>query len=439
MVVRMERENRTDAELLRHSRRDPDAFILVCRRHAAALDGWLTVQVRDAGLARELLAETFSEAWFSRGRFADPGDGDARPWLFGIARNLVRRVYRDRAVASRGRARLGLPVAAPDEYGEVIDRLAAGQTLGSLDEHLAALPESPARRARAAGRLRARLRGDRPAARDHPRGSAHPCLPRARDVAGTDRKEYLTMSATHDVESLLRDLATAVHRDHRRRRRQRLLGGLAVVAVVCTTGVALAGSYADWWTGAEPPVNPSQVDRVIEENTIGLLTPDGNRKATVARTPNAVLVADRNQGRRLLPDPLPHRPAEHRQLVHQRAGERATHVRVSTGDPRHASVDLVRPRDRRRRGVSRPPRRRPGARRFRSRAAGSSSSSCPRRSGRRSTTATAQPRSWTHPVAFCVPDAPGSDLPQAATAPATGGACSATPPTRATRACRRRS
>ena len=50
------------------------------------------------------------------------------------------------------------------------------------------------------------------------------------------------MSATHDVESLLCDLATAVNRDHRRRRRQRLLGGLAAVAVVCTTGVALAGS-----------------------------------------------------------------------------------------------------------------------------------------------------------------------------------------------------
>ena len=104
------------------------------------------------------------------------------------------------------------------------------------------------------------------------------------------------MSATHDVETLLGQLATAVQRDHRRRRRQRLLGSLAVVAVVCTTGVALAGSYADWWTGAEPPVNPGQVDRVIEENTIGLLTPDGSRKATVARTPNAALVAIATKG-----------------------------------------------------------------------------------------------------------------------------------------------
>jgi hypothetical protein len=105
------------------------------------------------------------------------------------------------------------------------------------------------------------------------------------------------MSVTPDVESLLRDLATAVERDHRRGgRRRRLLGGLAAAAVVCTAGVALAGSYADWWTGAEPPVNPRQVDRVIEENTIGLLTPDGSRKATVARTPSAALVAVATKG-----------------------------------------------------------------------------------------------------------------------------------------------
>jgi len=104
------------------------------------------------------------------------------------------------------------------------------------------------------------------------------------------------MSATHDVESLLRNLATAVHRDHRRRRRRRRVGGLAAAAVLCTTGIALAGSYTDWWTGAEPPVNPRQVDRVIEENTIGLLTPDGSRKATVARTPKAALVAVATKG-----------------------------------------------------------------------------------------------------------------------------------------------
>ena len=139
----MERDGSwTDAELLRRSRRDPEAFVFVCRRHAVALEGWLVAQVTDVGLAGELLAETFAEAWFARSRFSDPGDGGARPWLFGIARNLVWRVYRDRSVASRGRARLGLPVGAADEYVAVVERLAAGQMLGLLEERLDALPVS---------------------------------------------------------------------------------------------------------------------------------------------------------------------------------------------------------------------------------------------------------------------------------------------------------
>jgi DNA-directed RNA polymerase specialized sigma24 family protein len=112
----------TDAALLRRSHRHPDAFVEVCRRHSTALAGWLGAELRDDTLAHDLLAETFAEAWFSRRRFTDPGDGSARAWLFGIARNLVRRVHRDRAIATRGRARLGLPVPEPDAYGELIER-----------------------------------------------------------------------------------------------------------------------------------------------------------------------------------------------------------------------------------------------------------------------------------------------------------------------------
>lgn len=121
-----------DATLIRHSRRDPDAFVAVCGRHADALAGWLRAEVRDEVLAGDLLAETLSEAWFSRGKFEDPGDGSARPWLFGIARNLVRRMYRDRAVERRARLRLRMPVA-DDDAAAVLDRIAASQQLGSLD------------------------------------------------------------------------------------------------------------------------------------------------------------------------------------------------------------------------------------------------------------------------------------------------------------------
>jgi RNA polymerase sigma-70 factor (ECF subfamily) len=122
----------SDAVLLRRSRRDPDAFVEVCRRHADALAGWLRSELRDDGVAGEVLAETLSEAWFSRGRFRDPGDGSARPWLFGIAKNLVRRLYRDRAIERRARLRLRLPVPEEDAAA-VVDRVAAAQAHIPLD------------------------------------------------------------------------------------------------------------------------------------------------------------------------------------------------------------------------------------------------------------------------------------------------------------------
>jgi RNA polymerase sigma factor (sigma-70 family) len=141
MLGQMRQGESTDAMLLRRSLRHPDSFVEVCRRHSAALDGWLAAELRDEGLAHELLAETLAEAWFSRRRFSDPGDGSARPWLFGIAHNLVRRVRRDRAIETRGRARLGLPLPEPDAYAELIERLAAEQQLGSAEEQFDHLPE----------------------------------------------------------------------------------------------------------------------------------------------------------------------------------------------------------------------------------------------------------------------------------------------------------
>jgi RNA polymerase sigma-70 factor (ECF subfamily) len=130
----------SDAALLRRSRREPDAFVEVCRRHSDALGGWLQATLRDETLAGELLAETLSEAWFARSRFRDPGDGDARGWLFGIAKNLVRRVYRERAIERRARLRLRMPVPEEDAWA-VIDRVAAAQQGLSLEE----LPEEQRR------------------------------------------------------------------------------------------------------------------------------------------------------------------------------------------------------------------------------------------------------------------------------------------------------
>jgi RNA polymerase sigma factor (sigma-70 family) len=131
---------RSDAELISASRRDPDAFAEFCGRHAAVLNGWLQKELGDPGLAQELLAETLSEAWLSRRRYRDPGNGEASAWLFGIARNLLRRLYRTRQIERRGRERLGLPVASSDLYADVVERLAAAEDSHRLHAALALLP-----------------------------------------------------------------------------------------------------------------------------------------------------------------------------------------------------------------------------------------------------------------------------------------------------------
>jgi RNA polymerase sigma-70 factor (ECF subfamily) len=130
----------TDAELLRRARRDPDGFVVVCERHASQLAGWLRLELRDELLAREVLAETFAEAWFAAARFRDRGDGGAGAWLHGIARNLVLRLRRERAIETRARARLGLPAAQPDAYLDVLDRLEAEHEFRSIADSLDGLP-----------------------------------------------------------------------------------------------------------------------------------------------------------------------------------------------------------------------------------------------------------------------------------------------------------
>jgi RNA polymerase sigma factor (sigma-70 family) len=56
-------------------------------------------------LGRDLAAETFTRAFAARKRY-DPARGEARPWLYGIASNLLRRHYRDEERRLRALARL---------------------------------------------------------------------------------------------------------------------------------------------------------------------------------------------------------------------------------------------------------------------------------------------------------------------------------------------
>jgi RNA polymerase sigma factor (sigma-70 family) len=129
----------TDAELLRACEADPEPFCVLYDRWAGPIHRFFAAQARDA--ASDLAAETFARAWLGRRRFRDRGDGSAGPWLFGIARNVLRDSARARRAESSARARLGLPrTLGPDEgYERVENRLSASP---ALLEAVAALSEA---------------------------------------------------------------------------------------------------------------------------------------------------------------------------------------------------------------------------------------------------------------------------------------------------------
>src|SRR5258705_90930 len=123
-------EELTDADLLRRSRRSSAAFRVVYDRHAARLHASLDRRTGDPAAAFELTAETFAEAWLSRDRFVDRGEG-AAPWLFGIARNVLATSIRDATIRRDARRRVGLDAAADVPAPR-------GQWLAGFDEDLAA-------------------------------------------------------------------------------------------------------------------------------------------------------------------------------------------------------------------------------------------------------------------------------------------------------------
>jgi RNA polymerase sigma factor (sigma-70 family) len=81
-----------------------DAFEELFERHFDAIYGYLARRV-GPDLGRDLASETFTRAFAARKRY-DATRGEERPWLFGIANNLLRRHYRDEERRLRAFARL---------------------------------------------------------------------------------------------------------------------------------------------------------------------------------------------------------------------------------------------------------------------------------------------------------------------------------------------
>ena len=82
----------SDAAVIERSLVDPHAFASIFDRHFDAVHGYARRRL-GRSLAEEIASETFIRAFDRRASF-DVSRVDARPWLFGIAANLMRRHWR---------------------------------------------------------------------------------------------------------------------------------------------------------------------------------------------------------------------------------------------------------------------------------------------------------------------------------------------------------
>jgi len=134
---------RCDAVCIAESLTEPQRFAILFERHAAAIHRFLTRRV-EASVVDDILSETFVVAFRTRSGY-DTGHPDARPWLFGIAVNVVRhhrrsetrrlvmvgRVAHDaaRVHAERPSAdEVASDVVVADEMGQI------GEALSRLDD-----------------------------------------------------------------------------------------------------------------------------------------------------------------------------------------------------------------------------------------------------------------------------------------------------------------
>ncbi|GAA2362299.1 RNA polymerase sigma factor [Nonomuraea africana] len=98
-----------DAELIRRSWQEPEAFAAVFDRHAPQLHRYAARRL-GPDAAEDVVSETFLAAFQHRRRY-DPEYANARPWLYGIASNVIGKRRRDELSRYRAYVRGGVDPA----------------------------------------------------------------------------------------------------------------------------------------------------------------------------------------------------------------------------------------------------------------------------------------------------------------------------------------
>jgi RNA polymerase sigma factor (sigma-70 family) len=133
-----ERSTETDADLIARACRSPESFAEVFDRHYQPIYAYAARRL-GPDLAEDVASETFLVAFDRRSGY-DLARDDARPWLYGIASNLIARHGRAEARRYKSLARAGdLGVVGPHD-DLVAGRVDAVAVRGRLARALAGLP-----------------------------------------------------------------------------------------------------------------------------------------------------------------------------------------------------------------------------------------------------------------------------------------------------------
>jgi len=126
-----------DGEIIELSHHEPELFALLFRRHAGDIARYAARRL-GAGPAEDIVAETFLAAFRQRSTY-DASRPSARPWLYGIASNLIGRHRRDEVRELRILERTGTDPVAESFADQVDARVAAGAAGRAIAAAIASL------------------------------------------------------------------------------------------------------------------------------------------------------------------------------------------------------------------------------------------------------------------------------------------------------------
>lgn len=126
-----------DSVLVQASQTDPQRFAELYDRHAPDIHRYVARRLGDSA-ADDVVAETFLVAFRRRDRF-DPSRGAARPWLYGIASNLIAGHRRSEVMQYRVLAKTAVDPVVESHHDRAEERVAAAAVTRQLGAALARL------------------------------------------------------------------------------------------------------------------------------------------------------------------------------------------------------------------------------------------------------------------------------------------------------------